>query len=457
MSVDKLAVLTVDRAPRAFHVMAKPTGAVCNLDCDYCFFLSKELLNPNGNFRMTPELLEVYLRQLLNGHQDRDEVVVAFQGGEPTMMGLDFFRRVIELERGLARPGQRILNTLQTNGTLLTDAWGDFLAEHSFLVGISIDGPRQMHDSYRVDKAGRATFDRVMRGLSVLRGHGVDFNVLTTVNAANQDHGCEVYTFLRDECGARFLQFIPIVERVTEQTRLPLEDVRHLRASERPLYLQEGTGVTSRTVAAARYGQFLVDVFEQWLRGDVGRVFVQDFDTALSHWIGDRMGGVCVHAETCGRQIALERNGDVYSCDHFVEPKYRLGNILDGTTLRDLVDSPRQRRFGAYKLNSLPTKCRTCPVRFACNGGCPKDRFLSTSDGEPGLNYLCDGYFRFFTHIDPVMKEMAKLLAERRSAADIMPQIAAADARRGRNSPCPCGAGRKWKSCHGLPMAAMRR
>lgn len=456
MAVDALSLLTVDRAPQAFHVMSKPTGAVCNLDCDYCFFLSKEQLSPSKSFMMAPDVHETYLRQLLDGHPDGAEVVFAFQGGEPTMMGLDFFRRTIELQRQLARPGQRILNTIQTNGTLLTDEWGEFLAEHRFLVGISIDGPRQMHDAYRVDKAGKATFDRVMRGLDVLRRHRVDFNVLTTVNSANHDHGREVYTFLRDECGAQFLQFIPIVERTTEQLQPLLEGIRQLRTSERPLYRQEGTYVTSRTVDAATYGQFLIDVFEEWIRRDVGRIFVQDFDSALSHWMGNRMGGVCVHAETCGRQIALERNGDVYSCDHYVEPTYRLGTIMHGTTLRALVDSPQQRRFGSHKLSSLPPQCRTCPVRFACNGGCPKDRFLATADGDPGLNYLCDGYFRFFTHIEPAMKQLAALLRARSPASDIMTQVAAADAERGRNSGCPCDSGRKWKFCHGVPAERAR-
>lgn len=443
------SLLSAKRALEAFHVMSKPSGAACNLDCDYCYFLSKEQLHPAKNFRMASEVLEAYLRQLFDGDPDRATVVVAFQGGEPTMMGLDFFRYAIEMERRFARPGQRIRNTLQTNGTLLTDEWGEFLSENNFLVGISIDGPREMHDAYRVDKAGKPTFDRVIRGLDILRRYRVEWNVLTTVNSVNQAHGRRVYMFLRDECGAEFIQFIPIVERSSAELHQAMEHIQEMHTSRRPLYTQDGTCITSRTVDATKYGQFLVDVFEEWIRRDVGRVFVQDFDSALSHWIGNRQGGVCVHAETCGRQIALERNGDVYSCDHFVEPSYRLGNILRDATLREMVDSSRQRRFGSYKLSGLPQQCRVCLVRFACNGGCPKDRFLTSLVGESGLNYLCDGYFRFFTHIGDRMEQMAGLLRQGRPAAGVMTAVAAEDTARGRNASCPCGSGRKWKLCHG--------
>lgn len=455
MDANALRLLTVEKAPAAFHVMSKPTGAICNLDCEYCFFLSKEQLYPDSPFRMSHEVHEAYIRQLLEAHRGQPEVVVAFQGGEPTMMGLDFFRESLELERQLAAPGQRIINTLQTNGTLLDDDWGEFLVANDFLVGVSIDGPREMHDAFRVDKAGKPTFDRVMRGVDVLRRHGVEWNALTTVNSANQDHGRRVYTFLRDECGALFMQFIPIVERTTPE-QLSLAEAGHqLRASERPLYRQQGKQVTSRTVDAAAYGQFLVDVFEEWVRRDVGTVFVQDFDSALAHWLGMDQAGVCVHAKTCGLQIALEHNGDVYSCDHFVEPRFLLGNITQGTTLRELVDSPEQRRFGQYKFDSLPQECLDCEVRFACNGGCPKDRFISTSDGEPGLNYLCAGYKRFFTHIDPAMRAMADLLRAGRAASDIMTSGDVIDIRPARNGACTCGSGRKWKHCHGVPVSAL--
>ena len=437
MTREASSVLTVAQAPVAFHVMSKPTGAVCNLDCEYCFFLSKEQLYPDGSFRMSPEVHEAYVRQLLEGHRDQVEVVVAFQGGEPTMMGLDFFRRTVELERQYAQPGQTILNALQTNATLLDDEWGAFLAEHGFLVGVSIDGPAELHDAYRVDKGGKPTFERVMRGLDVLRRHDVDWNALCTVNAANQDHGRDVYVFLRDECGATFVQFIPIVERATAET-LPLLDAgRQLRPAQRPLYRQDGAQVTHRSVDPAAYGQFLVDVFEEWIRRDVGTVFVQDFDTALGHWMGLDQGGVCVHAKTCGTQLALEHNGDVYSCDHFVEPDYLLGNITAGTTLLQLVASPEQRRFGQDKHDSLPGYCQNCDVRFACNGGCPKDRFTTTPDGEPGLHYLCAGYQRFFRHIDEPMRTMADLLRHHRPAAQAMQAVGQADLRRPATAPAP--------------------
>ncbi len=438
-------------APRAFHVMAKPTGAVCNLDCEYCFFLSKEMLYPGSRFRMAEELQETYLRQLLEAHAREPEVVVAWQGGEPTMMGLDFFRRSVELERRYARPGQRILNTLQTNGTLLDDAWGRFLKENDFLVGISIDGPRELHDTFRVDKGGKPTFDRVLRGLDVLRRHGVEWNVLTTINSANGDHGGEVYRFLRDGLGATFIQFIPIVERATEET-LPIANAGWgSGVSGRPLYTQQGSLVTERSVGPEQYGRFLIDVFEDWVRSDVGRVYVQAFDDALASWYGEP-GSLCIHAETCGTQLALEHNGDLYSCDHYVEPDYLLGNIADKHLL-DLVALPQQRAFGEAKRDTLTRYCLDCPVRFACNGGCPKDRFATSPYGEPGQHYLCAGYEAFFSHVREPMETMTRLLREGRAPADVMAVYAGADATRPRNGPCTCGSGRKWKRCHGAPDA----
>ena len=422
----------------AFHVMAKPTGAVCNLDCEYCYFLSKDQLYPDSAFRMDPSVHEAYISQLLAAHRGVDEVVVAFQGGEPTMMGLDFFRRSLELERIHRSPGQRVLNTLQTNGTLLDDEWGAFLREHDFLVGLSVDGPRGMHDAYRRDKGGKPTFDRVMRGLDVLRRHGVEWNVLTTVNAANGDHGREVYTFLRDELEARFIQLIPVVERATPEVLQLAVNGWGRRQGARPMYRQEGDLVTHRSVGAEQYGQFLVDVFEEWVRHDVGEVFVQVFDTALAHWLGLDGVGMCVHSSTCGSALALEHNGDVYSCDHYVEEDYRLGNIADGRPLLELAMSPQQKAFGNAKRDSLPDYCRRCDVRFACNGGCPKDRFLTTPDGEPGLHYLCAGYQQFFRHIDEPMRLMADLVRGGEEAAAIRDRYAARDtARSPARSPAP--------------------
>lgn len=447
-------ILTMPGVPTAFHVMAKPTGATCNLDCDYCFFLSKEMLYPGSRFRMAAELQEAYIRQLLESQPRAGEVVMAWQGGEPTLMGVDFFRRAIELQRRYALPGQQILNTIQTNGTLLDDEWGEFLKENDFLVGISIDGPRAMHDAYRVDKGGKPTFDRVINGLDTLKRHGVEWNVLTTVHGANGDHGREVYQFLRDDLGASFVQFIPIIERATPES-LPLAETGWGSGVHgRPLYVQDGSLVTSRSVTGEQFGRFMIDVFEEWVRHDIGTVYVQMFDTTLTHWYGEP-GGMCVHAETCGTLLAMEHNGDVYSCDHFVEPDYVLGNITDKHLL-ELVALPQQQKFGQDKRDTLPQYCMDCDVRFVCNGGCPKDRFLLTPSGDPGLHYLCDGYKAFFTHTAGPMKTMATLLRADRAPADLMTVYAQADAGRARNSLCPCGAGKKWKHCHGRPVSGHR-
>ncbi len=434
-------------APPAFHVMAKPTGATCNLDCEYCFFLSKEMLYPSSRFRMAEDLQEIYLRQLLEAHARAPEVVVAWQGGEPTIMGLDFFRRSIELVHQYARPGQRILNTMQTNGTLLDDEWGVFLKENDFLVGISIDGPADIHDTYRVDKGGKPTFDRVIRGLDVLKRHGVDWNVLTTIHRANGAEGARVYRFLRDDLGAEFIQFIPIIERTSAEMLTIANEGWGDNVKGRPLYTQSGDLVTDRSVAPEQYGRFMIDVFEEWVRRDIGTVYVQMFDTALANWVGEP-GGMCIHAETCGLQLAVEHNGDLYSCDHFVEPGYLLGNIKEQHMLT-MVASQQQRQFGADKRDTLTRFCLDCDIRFACNGGCPKDRFAVSPYGEPGQHYLCPGYKSFFHHVDRPMRLMSELLAENRAPSELMATVAAEDARRGRNDPCTCGSGRKWKQCHG--------
>lgn len=421
-----------ERAPPAFHVLAKPTGAICNLDCSYCFFLSKEALYPGDRFRMRDEVLRAYIAQLLDGHATAD-VTIAWQGGEPTLMGVDFFRRAVQIAEELKRPGVRLEHTIQTNGTLLDDAWAAFFAEHGFLVGLSLDGPRELHDAYRVDKRGRRTFDRVMAGLDVLNRHGVDVNVLCTVNAANARHPLDVYRFFRDDCGVRYVQLIPIVER------------------ENDTGFQEGDTVTDRSVSPGDWGRFLVTVFDEWFAHDVGDVFVVNFDAALAKWL-DLPGGMCIFAETCGNAVALEHNGDVYSCDHFVEPAHLLGNVLE-STLVELVAKPEQRRFGDAKRDTLPRYCRECPVRFACNGECPKNRFTVTPDGEPGLNYLCEGYRTFFTHVDRPMRVMAELVRRGRDAGEAVALLGAEPtsdrAEPARNDRCPCGSGRKFKQCHG--------
>ena len=444
--------LTSFGAPSAFHVMAKPTGAVCNLDCEYCFFLSKEMLYPGSRFRMAAELQETYVRQLLEAHASVPEVVVTWQGGEPTMMGLDFFRRSIELEQRYARPGQRIQNSLQTNGTLLDDEWGRFLKDNDFLVGISIDGPRELHDAYRVDKGGKPTFDRVMNGLEVLKRHEVDWNVLTTIHAANGDSGADVYRFLRDELGAAYIQFIPIIERATAETLAVADAGWGSGVHGRALYTQDGSLVTHRSIGPEQYGRFMIDVFEEWVRHDIGTVYVQMFDTTLANWYGEP-GAMCIHAETCGEQLALEHTGDLYSCDHYVEPGYLLGNIQDKHML-ELVALPQQHKFGQDKRDTLTDYCLDCDIRFACNGGCPKDRFATSPYGEPGQHYLCPGYKAFFHHVQRPMERMTQLLRAGRPPAELMATYASEDTRRTRNGPCTCGSGKKWKKCHGLPASA---
>lgn len=411
--------LTIPRnAPPAFHILAKPTGALCNLNCTYCFFLSKETLYPGSRFRMADDVLEAYLRQLLESHRE-PEVAVAWQGGEPTLMGLEFFQRAVDLVNRLKQPGQTIQHTIQTNGTKLDDDWCAFFKANNFLVGLSVDGPKEIHDTYRVDKGGRGTFDAVMRGWELLRRHGVDVNILCTVHDANQDRPLEVYRFFRDTMGAEYFQFIPIIERATEAT-LPIanEGWGERRDGGRPLYTLEGNLVTERSVQAEAYGNFLIAIFDEWVRTDVGRIYVQHFDSALANWVGVP-GAVCIFAETCGNALALEHNGDLYSCDHFVEPDYKLGNIRE-THMIEMVSSPRQVKFGLHKRDSLPRYCMECDVRFACHGECPKNRFISTPDGEPGLNYLCAGYKAFFKHINRPMTMMATLLKQGRFADEVM-------------------------------------
>ena len=402
----------------AFHLLAKPTGAVCNLDCKYCFFLSKEMLYPGSRFQMADNLLEAYIRQLLES-QAGPEVIVGWQGGEPTLMGLDFFERSIEYVKQYRRPDQQVTYTIQTNGTRLNDAWCVFFKRHGFLVGLSVDGPADLHDAYRIDKGGAGTFADVMRGWETLNRHGVDVNILCSVHAANAEHPLEVYRFFRDELKTSFIQFIPIVERVTEEM-LPVANMGwgERGSDPRPLYTIDGHHVTERSVGAEQWGRFLNTIFDEWVRRDVGTVFVQMFDAALASWVG-APPSMCIFSETCGSALALEHNGDLYSCDHFVEPKYLLGNIQQAHMLT-LVTSDQQRQFGLAKRDTLPRYCRECSVRFACHGECPKNRFINTPDGEAGLNYLCAGYKAFFTHVDLPMRTMANLLRQGRFADEAM-------------------------------------
>jgi len=376
-----------------FHTMAKPSGAKCNLDCRYCFYLEKEGLYPPGAHRMSDEVLEAYVRSQIEAQPPGTEVLFAWQGGEPTLMGVEYFAKAVALQKKHGG-GRTMVNAMQTNGVLLDDPWGAFLHRENFLVGLSIDGPQELHDRYRVDKGGRPTFEKVMRGLEVLRRHRVEFNTLTVVHRQSARHPMEVYEFLKS-IGATHLQFIPLVER-----------------------MGESEAASEASVVAEDYGGFLTTIWDHWLRHDVGRIHVQLFEVMLGVWLG-QPAGLCLFRETCGEAVALEHNGDVYSCDHFVTPRHRLGNLMDHS-LGDMVRGPAQREFGNAKAAALPGYCQRCEVRFACHGECPKNRFIRTPDGEPGLNYLCAAYKRFFTHANPGLRGMAWLVMNRASPAKIM-------------------------------------
>ncbi len=430
--------------PRAFHVMAKPAGPLCNLDCTYCFYLEKEKLYPGTRkWAMNDEVLEAYVKQLIES-QNVPTIQFAWQGGEPTTLGVDFFRKAMELQKKYAN-GKEIANAFQTNGVLLDDEWGEFLAENNFLVGLSVDGPKHCHDYYRVDKGGKPTFDRVMRGLEVLKKHEVEFNTLTCVQRHSSKRPLEVYRFLK-EIGSGFMQFIPIVERGAKE---PGPDGLVLVSPDTPAEAR----VTPWSVEPEQYGSFLCAVFDEWVRRDVGKYFVQIFDIALEAWMGYDPS-LCVFRQTCGDAMAIEHNGDLYSCDHYVYPENKLGNILE-ENMAALAGSDQQRQFGANKKTTLPAYCQSCSVRFACNGECPKHRFIRTPDGEEGLNYLCAGYKKFFNHIDPYMRFMAQELRAQRPPANVMAWVARRDLERaGRksphpNDPCVCGSGKKYKKCCG--------
>jgi len=445
-SLDLIPPTLPSGGPASFHLLAKPSGSTCNIDCTYCFFLSKEALYPNEKQRMSEATLEVYIRQLLESHRT-PQVTVAWQGGEPTLMKLPFFERAFELVERYRRPGQVIKHTFQTNGTLLDDQWCEFFKANNVLVGLSVDGPQDIHDAYRKDRGQQGTFAKVMNGWRALRRHGVEFNILCTVNAANQDHGREVYRFFRDDLGASWVQFIPIVERATAET-LPIANQGwgDRPGSQRLLYTQEGDLVTDRSVGSEEYGRFLIDVFEEWVRHDIGRVYVQLFDVTLEAHVGRHL--LCIHAPTCGYGPELEYNGDMYACDHFVEPKYLLGNIHK-THMLTLVASPGQRKFGEDKRSTLTTQCRQCEFLPVCNGGCPKDRFAVSRDGEAGHNYLCQGLELFFRHTAPTWAAMTQLLEAHRAPNEVMARVADDDTKRGPYHACPCGSGRKFRFCHG--------
>jgi len=404
-------------AGASFHVMTKPIGPLCNLDCEYCFYLEKEELFPsNEKFRMSDETLEAYVRNYIES-QPEQTVTFAWQGGEPTLMGVKFFQKVREYQKKYAN-GRVIENALQTNGTLLDEDWCRFLADENFLVGISIDGPEELHNRYRYDKNKGPSYAKVIRGVELAKKFKVEFNTLTCVHAGNVDHPLEVYKFLRN-IGSGYLQFIPIVERLPDKDS---KDIG-LQLAHPPIFDQPPTEkrppvMAHWSVDPRKYGEFLCKIFDRWVTRDVGKTFVQIIDMALGKWL-NIPGGLCVFSETCGRAMAIEHNGDVYACDHYVYPRYKVGNVLN-QSLGAIADSEAMRQFGEEKKSALPRQCVQCDVRFACNGECPKHRFTWTKDGEYGLNYLCPAYLKFFRHIDPAMQVMAELYRRRRPPAEII-------------------------------------
>lgn len=394
---------------RPLYVMTKPVGAVCNLACAYCYYLEKaNLYKDTSKHVMSDELLEKFIREYI-GSQTMHEVLFTWHGGETLMRPLSFYRKVVELQRQYAG-GHAIDNCIQTNGTLLTDEWCEFFKENNWLVGISIDGPQEFHDEYRKNRSGRPSFAKVMQGIRLLNKHGVEWNAMAVVNDYNADYPLEFYHFFK-EIGCRYIQFAPIVERLSKH-----EDGRYLATP-----LQPGEQLADFSVSPEQWGNFLCTLFDEWVRNDVGQIFIQLFDSTLANWVGEQPG-VCSMAKTCGHAGVMEFNGDVYACDHYVFPEFKLGNIYQ-QTLVEMMYSERQMEFGQMKQKSLPAQCRACEFLFACNGECPKNRFATTASGEPGLNYLCKGYYRFFKHVAPYMDYMKKELLAERAPANIMEAI----------------------------------
>ena len=397
-----------EAGPVAFQTMLKPAGSTCNLDCHYCYYLDKAAQYGGHQAVMSDELLERYIRQYIEAN-DVPTVTFCWHGGEPLLLGLGFYRRALELQQRYA-DGKRIENTLQTNGTLVDEAWCGFFAENGFLIGISLDGPEDLHDAFRRTKVGQPTFARVMRTIERFRTAGAEHNTLSAVNRPSEGRGAEIYRSFRDEVRSRYMQFLPAVEHVIDQ-----------EGAARPLIVSpecEGARLAEWSVSADGYGQFLCDVFDEWVVADVGQCFVQLFDATLAQWCGVQPG-VCSMGETCGDALVVAHNGDVYSCDHFVYPEYLLGNIRE-TTLREIYRSPRRRAFGLAKRNALPAECLACRYYFACRGECPKHRFETEADGCR-KNSLCAGLYRYFRHAEPYMDYMRELLAREQSPAWVIP------------------------------------
>ena len=413
------------KASRDFQVFAKPTGSICNLDCHYCYYLKKEHLYPKGEiFRMPDDILEEYIVQHIDAYPD-PVINFHWHGGEPTVLGPDYFHRIVALQQKHLPSNRRIVNAIQTNGTLLDEDWCRFLASESFTVGLSLDGPPEMHNAYRVTKSRKPTHKQAMRGYELLRQHGIPCDILCVVNAHNVKFPTRLYRFFK-QIKARYVGFLPLVE-------------------SRP---DAENGISRRTVPAPALGDFFRTIFDEWKSRDIGRVVVQNFEEVAKTALGQEHA-LCIFRKTCGDVPVIEHNGDFFSCDHFVDAEHCLGNIRE-TSLVDLLESPAQRDFGKAKSDTLPRYCRECEVLDMCHGGCPKDRFLQTPDGETGLNYLCEGYRRFFNHCRSFVTELAnqwhrRVLEQKRSQPPVIDK--GSHAKTGRNDPCPCGSGRKYKKC----------
>ena len=398
---------------KRMHVMVKPTGPLCNLDCTYCYYLSKqELLAKPVNTSISDETLEVFIRQYFESHNYK-EVVFSWQGGEPTLLGVDFFKKVISLQKKYCPSHVRFENDLQTNGTLLDDNWCEFLYEHNFLVGLSIDGPKHLHDLYRKDKSGKGSFDSVLRAAKLLKKHKVNFATLTCVNRVTAKHPLEVYKFLRDKVGTKRIQFIPIVEPASFRNVAPQhwdERLMPKLGSDRARPGTEGSVVEEWSVDPDDWGEFLCRVFDEFHKKDLGKIYVNYFEAAVETWMG-HMSPLCTQSPMCGKGLALERDGSVYACDHYVYPEYRVGNLLEAP-LSSMAFSEQQEKFGKMKEGMLPDRCRKCAYEFTCFGECPKNRFIKTPEGEVGLNYLCSGWQKFFSHIDQPLQRILRGIGE---------------------------------------------
>ena len=410
--------LTAASSKLYFHVMAKPVGSVCNLDCTYCFYLGKEQLHGGpGTGRMSEEVLEAFVRNYIQS-VTAPSVTFTWQGGEPTLRGIEFYRKVVALQQKYAKPGQKIENDLQTNGTLLDEEWCGFLREHQFWVGLSIDGPRKFHDQYRVCKLGRPTFDKVMNALKLLQRHGIRYNTLTCVNRFNARNPVDIYKFLRDEVGSKRMQFAPVVEfRGFDQASIRSLDGHAVPRGGEPEARpgHPNSIVTDWSVDPDDWGYFLCRLFDRWSARDVGKIFVNQFETLVAQHLGEP-SQMCVYGENCGKAIAIEHDGSLYSCDHYVYPDYRIGRIQDGS-LQDTVLSREQVKFGYAKSEALPKYCRECPHVSDCRGECPKNRIIRTPDGEAGLNYLCRGLKTFFAHAVPEVERIVSDLRAGPSAS----------------------------------------